>query len=98
MSNREFEVNVQHDRKNKERRFRDNSISTGIYTWYSFLPKNLFMQFSKLANFYFLLMLVLEVIPSISDTDGQPVLIVPLGFVVGVSMIKDIVEDWARHN
>jgi hypothetical protein len=91
-------VNVVHDTKNKERKFKSNSISTGIYAWYNFIPLNLFLQFSKLANFYFLLMLVLEVIPSISDTGGAPVLILPLGFVVGVSMIKDLVEDMVRHN
>lgn len=32
----------------------DNSISTSKYTVLSFVPKNLFLQFSKMANLYFL--------------------------------------------
>lgn len=32
----------------------DNSISTSKYTLLSFVPKNLFLQFSKMANLYFL--------------------------------------------
>jgi len=36
----------------------------------------------------------MEMIPPISDSNGVPVLILPLSFVVGVSMIKDIYEDF----
>ena len=50
-----------------------------------------------MANFYFLLLLGLEMIPQISDSDGKPVLALPLGFVVGLSMLKDIYEDIMRH-
>ena len=32
----------------------DNKISTSKYTCLTFLPKNLMLQFSKLANIYFL--------------------------------------------
>jgi hypothetical protein len=32
----------------------NNAIHTGKYNAFNFLPKNLFWQFSKLANFYFL--------------------------------------------
>ena len=55
------------------------------------------VQFSKLANMYFLIMSNMECFPAISDTDGVPVLLLPLGFVVGLSMIKDIYEDYQRH-
>jgi len=43
---------------------------------------------------YFLLLAIMEAIPQISDSNGVPVLILPLSFVVGVSMIKDIYEDY----
>jgi len=39
----------------------------------------------------------METVPAISDSGGIPVLAVPLSFVVGLSMIKDIYEDFLRH-
>ena len=39
----------------------------------------------------------MECIPAISDAGGYPVLAFPLCFVVGLSMIKDIYEDYNRH-
>jgi len=33
----------------------------------------------------------------ISISGGKPVMLMPLGFVIGVSMIKDIFEDYKRH-
>ena len=50
-----------------------------------------------MANFYFLVLLLMELIPEISDSGGVPVLALPLSFVVGLSMIKDIYEDYTRH-
>ena len=39
----------------------------------------------------------MECFPVISDSGGVPVLLLPLSFVVGISMIKDIYEDYLRH-
>mmetsp|Transcript_29398 Transcript_29398/g.28516 ORF Transcript_29398/g.28516 Transcript_29398/m.28516 type:complete len:128 (+) Transcript_29398:415-798(+) len=39
----------------------------------------------------------LELIKPISDSGGQPVMLLPLSFVVLVSMVKDIFEDYQRH-
>jgi hypothetical protein len=50
-----------------------------------------------MANFYFLLMMVLELIPETSDSEGKPAILIPLSFVVGLSMIKDLYEDVKRH-
>lgn len=36
-------------------------------------------------------------IPIISISAGQPVMLMPLAFVLSVSMIKDIFEDYKRH-
>ena len=38
-----------------------------------------------------------ELYQPISDSEGKPVLGLPLGFVVLISMIKDIYEDIQRH-
>ena len=49
---RVFEINY----SNIDQQFMPNSICTGKYTCLTFLPKNLFLQITKMANFYFLLM------------------------------------------
>lgn len=41
--------------------FQNNYIKTSKYTVVTFLPLNLFEQFQRLANFYFLCLLVLQV-------------------------------------
>ena len=74
--------------------FKDNKIVTSKYNLVTFLPLNLMVQFSKMANLYFLILSVMECFPLISDSGGIPVLLFPLGFVVGLSMIKDIYEDY----
>lgn len=94
---RKIHVN-EHDNLNEpDRRFCSNEIHTAKYTWWSFLPKNLFFQFTKLANIYFLVMMIFQMIPQISISDGMPTILLPLGFVVLVSMVKDIIEDTKRH-
>ena len=50
-----------------------------------------------MANCFYLLITALQMIPLISITNGQPVMLYPLSIVIGVSMIKDIYEDWKRH-
>jgi len=42
-----------------------NKVQTTKYTCASFLPKNLFEQFSKMANAYFLFMTVLQLVPGL---------------------------------
>jgi phospholipid-transporting ATPase len=39
----------------------------------------------------------MQMIPIISISNGKPVMLLPLLFVIGVSMIKDIFEDSKRH-
>ena len=91
-----FEVNTVFNKKQRARRFRNNRISTTKYNCLTFLPKDLFFQFSKMANFYFLLLACMELFPQISDSGGSPVMFMPLIFVVSVSMIKDAIEDYKR--
>lgn len=43
-------------------------------------------------------MLALEIYPPTSDSNGMPVLIPPLSFVIGISMFKDFWEDWSRRS
>ena len=41
---------------NEECKFVSNAICTSKYTLWDFLPKNLFIQFTKMANAYFIFM------------------------------------------
>lgn len=41
----------------------NNAIKTYKYNAFSFLPMNLFEQFKRAANFYFLILLILQVMP-----------------------------------
>ena len=57
-----FEVNkIPKKGDKKYKRYKDNKISTAKYNFITFLPKNLFYQFTKMANAYFLLLAFLEV-------------------------------------
>ena len=73
-----------------------NYISTSKYTWYNFVPKILYEQFSKMSNIYFIIIAVLQCFPEISNADGKPIILMPLSIVVIVNSIKDFYEDWKR--
>ena len=74
----------------------DNSIMTSKYTVSNFLPLNLIMQFSKVANIYFVLIGIMQMIPSISVSGGFPAIFIPLSIVISVSVFKDFFEDLKR--
>ncbi|XP_017562617.1 phospholipid-transporting ATPase 11C isoform X3 [Pygocentrus nattereri] len=76
-------------------KFCDNRIVSSKYTVWNFLPKNLFEQFRRIANFYFLIIFLVQVIV---DTPTSPVTSgLPLFFVITVTAIKQGYEDWLRH-
>lgn len=88
--------NVNREPEEEDEKFPNNKIRTAKYTCLTFFPLNLFHQFSKMANLYFLLLTFMELIPEISN-GGFVTMALPLAFVVGVSMIKDCFEDSKRH-
>lgn len=73
-----------------------NFIRSSRYTLYDFVPKQLMFQFSKLGNFYFLVMGILQMIPGLS-TVGRWTTIVPLGLFVAFSMAKEGYDDYRRY-
>ena len=73
-----------------------NTITSSRYTLYNFIPRQLFAQFSKLANFYFLCVSSLQMIPNLSTT-GTFTTIVPLAFFVVISMAKEGYDDLRRY-
>uniref|UniRef100_A0A7N6FC68 Phospholipid-transporting ATPase n=1 Tax=Anabas testudineus TaxID=64144 RepID=A0A7N6FC68_ANATE len=77
-------------------KFCDNRIVSSKYTVWNFLPKNLFEQFRRIANFYFLIIFLVQVMTV--DTPTSPVTSgLPLFFVITVTAIKQGYEDWLRH-
>ncbi|XP_015219692.1 phospholipid-transporting ATPase IH isoform X1 [Lepisosteus oculatus] len=76
-------------------RYPDNRIVSSKYTFWNFVPKNLFEQFRRIANFYFLIIFLVQLI---IDTPTSPITSgLPLFFVITVTAIKQGYEDWLRH-
>lgn len=73
-----------------------NIIRSSRYNVFNFLPRQIFAQFSKLANFYFLIVSVLQMIPGLSTT-GTYTTIIPLLFFVSISMAKEGYDDFRRY-
>uniref|UniRef100_A0AAQ5Z7W3 Phospholipid-transporting ATPase n=1 Tax=Amphiprion ocellaris TaxID=80972 RepID=A0AAQ5Z7W3_AMPOC len=80
----------------KKSRYSGNAIKTYKYNAFTFLPLNLYEQLKRAANLYFLALLILQIIPEISTLPWYTTLI-PLVVVLGVTAIKDLVDDLARH-
>ena len=76
--------------------FHTNRIKTTKYTIYSFLPKNLFEQFHRFANLYFLFIMILNFVPQV-NAFGKEVAMIPVIFVLGITAIKDAFEDFRRY-
>ena len=76
----------------------NNEISTSKYNFLTFVPVNLFEQFSKPANLYFLIIGGLQIIPAITNTNNEPTIYLPLFVIILISMVKDLFEDMKRHN
>ncbi|XP_047947886.1 phospholipid-transporting ATPase 1-like isoform X3 [Salvia hispanica] len=76
--------------------FSGNEIRTSKYTLLNFLPKNLFIQFHRVAYLYFLAIAALNQLPPLA-VFGRTVSLFPLLFVLTVTAVKDGYEDWRRH-
>ncbi|WEW61723.1 drs2 neo1 protein [Emydomyces testavorans] len=73
-----------------------NYIRSSRYSLWTFFPRQLVAQFSKLANFYFLIVAILQMIPGLSTT-GTFTTFVPLMIFVGISMGKEGFDDFRRY-
>ena len=94
--NSNFEFFINDNEKNMEFKLKDNTISTTKYNFITFLPKGLLYQFARLANVYFLFIAIIQSIPLISPLNSLTA-IIPLIFVLGISMIRELVEDLGRN-
>jgi phospholipid-transporting ATPase len=76
---------------------RTNVVITSKYSVFTFLPKFLFESFCKLANFFFLVVSILQAIKPISNTYGVPTNSPVLFFVIAIDAVFAIMEDLRRH-
>ncbi|KAL7021489.1 hypothetical protein ACKWTF_011893 [Chironomus riparius] len=81
---------------NSQFHYANNYIKTSKYSFLTFLPLNLLEQFQRLANFYFLCLLILQLIPAISSLTPVTTAI-PLIGVLSLTAIKDAYDDYQRH-
>ncbi|KAH6803940.1 aminophospholipid ATPase 1 [Perilla frutescens var. frutescens] len=84
------------DKTNEKFDFAGNSIRTGKYSILTFLPRNLFEQFHRVAYIYFLAIAILNQLPQLA-VFGRGASIMPLAFVLVITAVKDAYEDYRRH-
>lgn len=72
-----------------------NKIRTTKYTPISFIPKNLLFQFRKVANTYFLFLVILGAF-EVFGVASPGLAAVPLIVIVTITAIKDGFEDYKR--
>ncbi|KAG9339837.1 hypothetical protein JZ751_022339 [Albula glossodonta] len=76
--------------------YQGNSIRTTKYTLISFIPMNLFEQFHRAANLYFLFLVVLNWVPVV-EAFQKEITMIPLVVVLTVIAFKDALEDYRRY-
>jgi len=83
-------------KKNASQEFAQNEVCTTKYNVFTFLPKNLWEQFQRVANIYFLFISLLQIfVPDASPT-GKYNTMLTLAFVLLVTAVKEAWEDYKR--
>lgn len=88
------QLEIKHEKSLK--RNLSNVVKTTKYTVWNFLPKNLFEQFHRFANIYFLAIAILNWVPAIKAF-AKEITMIPLLFVLSVTLLKDLFEDQRRR-
>ncbi|KAJ9082154.1 drs2 neo1 protein [Entomophthora muscae] len=76
--------------------FPTNVIRTSKYTLWSFIPINIYVQFSNFVNIYFLIISIIQFIPGASPV-GKISTIVPLSAFIVLAMLHEAYDDLKRH-
>ncbi|XP_040096073.1 phospholipid-transporting ATPase IK isoform X2 [Oryx dammah] len=76
----------------QRKKYKKNVIHTAKYNVFSFLPLNLYEQFHRFSNLYFLLIILLQGIPEISTLPWFT-LFAPFICLLTIRAIRDLVDD-----
>ncbi|KAM3594317.1 uncharacterized protein V6R79_005735 [Siganus canaliculatus] len=76
--------------------YKGNAIRTTKYSLLTFIPMNLFQQFHRAANLYFLFLALLNWVPVV-EAFQKEITMIPLAIVLVVIAVKDALEDYRRY-
>ncbi|KAK5897198.1 hypothetical protein CesoFtcFv8_010282 [Champsocephalus esox] len=82
--------------KQPNRFFPGNAIKTTKYTLLLFIPMNLFEQFHRLANIYFVGLAILNFVPVVNAFQPE-VALIPICVIMTLTALKDAWEDFRRY-
>uniref|UniRef100_A0A8D2ZTU1 Phospholipid-transporting ATPase n=1 Tax=Scophthalmus maximus TaxID=52904 RepID=A0A8D2ZTU1_SCOMX len=82
--------------KQPNRYFPGNAIKTTKYTVLLFIPMNLFEQFHRLANIYFVGLAILNFVPVVNAFQPE-VALIPICVILSLTALKDAWEDFRRY-
>jgi len=81
--------------------FCDNVIVTSQYTWWNFVPKSLWGQFQRIANFFFLGVSIIMLVGTTTEMWKSPysyeTTLYPLTMVLILTMSLQLKDDLKRH-
>uniref|UniRef100_A0A8D2PQ20 ATPase phospholipid transporting 10B (putative) n=1 Tax=Zosterops lateralis melanops TaxID=1220523 RepID=A0A8D2PQ20_ZOSLA len=83
-------------KENPNRYYDSNEIETTKYTILTFLPKNIYEQFHRFANIYFVFIALLNFVPVLNAFQPE-VSVIPICVIMAITAIKDAWEDFRRY-
>ncbi|TWW71587.1 putative phospholipid-transporting ATPase VD [Takifugu flavidus] len=81
---------------NSSKNYKGNGIRTTKYSLLTFIPMNLFQQFHRAANLYFVFLALLNWVPAV-EAFQKEITMIPILVVLVVIAIKDALEDYRRY-
>ncbi|XP_009068081.1 PREDICTED: phospholipid-transporting ATPase IK, partial [Acanthisitta chloris] len=79
-----------------KKKYAGNAIKTAKYNFFTFLPLNLYEQFHRMANVYFVFVILLQTFPEISTLPWYTLLF-PLSCLLIIRGLRDLIDDVGRH-
>ncbi|NXH19469.1 AT8B3 ATPase, partial [Bucco capensis] len=79
-----------------KKKYAVNAIKTAKYNLFTFLPLNLYEQFHRMANVYFVFVILLQTFPEISTLPWYTLLF-PLSCLLMIRGLRDLIDDIGRH-
>uniref|UniRef100_A0A8D0F112 Phospholipid-transporting ATPase n=1 Tax=Strix occidentalis caurina TaxID=311401 RepID=A0A8D0F112_STROC len=79
-----------------KKKYAGNAIKTAKYNVFTFVPLNLYEQFHRMANVYFVFVILLQTFPEISTLPWYTLLF-PLSCLLTIRGLRDLIDDIGRH-